>query len=235
MQINNIYNLDALEYMKTLKDNSVDLIFSDVPYALGSDVIILPNGKPEYSKAADFMAKWEQPNGEFWEQWFKEAKRVLKFGGHCLVFGLDRQLMLYKYYACFAGFTEKQSLYWYFISNFPKSSDLSKNLDKNAGAEREVVGMKKLNPKDKKIYTPNGKSTFSEGKASGQEITAPTTDLAKKYNGMKYSIAPLKQTNETIMVFQKPYKTGSCLHDVIAMENGDEQLRVVLWILRIIV
>jgi hypothetical protein len=39
---------------------------------------------------------------------------------------------------------------------------------------------------------------------------------------MKYSIAPLKQTNETILVFQKPYKTGSCLHDTLAYENGDD-------------
>jgi len=46
-------------------------------------------------------------------------------------------------------------------------------------------------------------------------------EIAQKYNGMKYSIAPLKQTNETILVFQKPYKTGSCLHDTLAYENGD--------------
>jgi hypothetical protein len=46
-------------------------------------------------------------------------------------------------------------------------------------------------------------------------------EIAQKYDGMKYSIAPLKQTNETILVFQKPYKTGSCLHDTLAYENGD--------------
>ena len=48
-------------------------------------------------------------------------------------------------------------------------------------------------------------------------------ELSQKYNGMKYSIAPLKQTNETILVFQKPYKTGSCLHDTLAYENGDAE------------
>ena len=47
-------------------------------------------------------------------------------------------------------------------------------------------------------------------------------ELSQKYDGMKYSIAPLKQTNETILVFQKPYKTGSCLHDTLAYENGDD-------------
>ena len=48
-------------------------------------------------------------------------------------------------------------------------------------------------------------------------------ELSQKYDGMKYSIAPLKQTNETILVFQKPYKTGSCLHDTLAYENGDAE------------
>ena len=46
--------------------------------------------------------------------------------------------------------------------------------------------------------------------------------LSEKYKGFRYSISPLKQTNETIMVFQKPYKTGSCLHDTLAYENGDK-------------
>ena len=121
---------DCLELMKTLPDNSIDLIFCDPPYALGSEVIIKENGKPEYKKAVDFMNKWDQPDGTFWEEWFCEAKRVLKYGGHCLMFGMDRQLWFNCYYANYAGFTQKQSLYWYFISNFPKASDLSKNLDK---------------------------------------------------------------------------------------------------------
>jgi hypothetical protein len=51
-------------------------------------------------------------------------------------------------------------------------------------------------------------------------------EIAKKYDGFKYSIAPLKQVVETIMVFQKPYKTGSCLHDVLAYENGDNECTV---------
>jgi hypothetical protein len=49
------------------------------------------------------------------------------------MFGIDRQLFLFGYYANLAGFETKQSLYWYFISNFPKASDLSKMIDKNAG------------------------------------------------------------------------------------------------------
>jgi site-specific DNA-methyltransferase (adenine-specific) len=221
-----IENKDALQWLKEQPEYSADLIYCDPPYALGSEIIIKPDGKPDYKKAVDFMAKWEMPDGAFWEEFYKEANRVLKHGGHLLMFGIDRQLFLFGYYSNLAGFETKQSLYWYTISGFPKASDLSKMIDKNAGAEREVVGMKKLNAKDKKVYTPNVKSTFSEGKESGQEITTPTTDLAKKYDGFKYSIAPLKQVVETIMVFQKPYKTGSALHDVLAYENGDNECTV---------
>lgn len=36
----------------------------------------------------------------------------------------------------------------------------------------------------------------------------------------------VKQTNETIMVFKKPTKTGSVLHDAIAYENGDNEITV---------
>jgi hypothetical protein len=61
------------------------------------------------------------------------------------------------------------------------------------------------------------------------DIKSPVTDLAKKYDGYKYSISPLKQTCETIMVFQKPYKTGSCLHDTLAYENGDETCACFAW------
>ena len=53
----NLQNGDCLELMKGLGDNSVDLIFCDPPYALGSEVIIKPDGKPEYKKAVDFMNK----------------------------------------------------------------------------------------------------------------------------------------------------------------------------------
>jgi DNA modification methylase len=221
-------NANCLDVLKETAANSQDLIFCDPPYALGSDVIIRKDGKPDYRKAVDFMSKWQQPDGYFWEAWFAEAFRVLRYGGRVVMFGMDRQLMLNKYYACFAGFAEQQSLYWYFISNFPKASDLGKMLDKNAGAEREVVGegehwgranRTSKNKSDKNmVFKYDGKA---EQIASVQPLTAPATTLAQKYDGMKYSIAPLKQTNETILVFQKPYKTGSCLHDTLAYENGD--------------
>jgi len=222
-----IENKCALVWLKEQADFSADLIYCDPPYALGSEIIIKPNGKPDYKKAVDFMAKWEMPDGAFWEEFYKESNRVLKHGGHLLMFGIDRQLFLFGYYSNLAGFETKQSLYWYFISNFPKASDLSKMIDKNAGAEREVVGIDKTKQRPNAEISRNKETTHNKGlMGNGGKIEAPTTDLAKKYDGFKYSIAPLKQVVETIMVFQKPYKTGSCLHDVLAFENGDNECTV---------
>lgn len=286
---------DSLEYLRSKADFEFDINFSDPPYALGSEVIIRPDGKVDYKKANDFMNKWEMPTGEYWEQWFKEAYRTLKHGGYCVMYGMDRQLLLFKYYANLAGFIEQQSLYWYFISNFPKATDLSKQIDKSNGrtqnqykefakylkekriekgytktqidkicdiksscyiwegdktgqiqtptlkhykiikpilnldnrfdelierveAEREVISTRKGLKSNDGVFNNENSGLFDKD----IDITAPSTELAKKYEGYKYSISPLKQTNETIMVFQKPYKTGSCLHDTLAYENGDD-------------
>lgn len=223
---NKIQCEDSLEFLKKQPDFFFDINYSDPPYALGSEIIIKNNGKVDYKgKASDFMNKWDMPNGVYWEEWFKEAYRTLKYGGYLIMFGMDRQLLLFKYYASLSGFQERQSLYWYFISNFPKASDLSKNLDKNAGTEREIIGKDPEAKRRNKINSPLApKDGWNKNNMLGEcDITAPSTNLAKKYNGYKYSISPLKQTNETIMIFQKPYKTKSCLHDTLSYEKGNKE------------
>lgn len=139
-----IENKCALQWLKEQPDFSADLIYCDPPYALGSEIIIKPNGKPDYKKAVDFMAKWEMPDGAFWEEFYKECMRVLKHGGHLLMFGVPRQNMLFKYYANFAGFQSKQSLIWYTISGFPKASDLEKNILKSLENELQKKGISEI-------------------------------------------------------------------------------------------
>jgi hypothetical protein len=215
---------DALEWLKSQEDNSADLLFCDPPYALGSEITIRQDGKPDYSKAVDFMNKWEMPDGKFWEEFYKEAFRVMKFGGHLIMYGMDRQNFMFKYYGHLAGFTGKQSLYWYFISNFPKASDLSKNIMKNVGDDGEETGeVKKHAQKGVSVAEERGAiGGGSFGEAREEKLKVPTNPIAKKYSGYKYSVAPLKQVVEEIMVFQKPYITGSCLHDTLKMEQGIE-------------
>jgi DNA modification methylase len=218
---NKVITSDSLEYLKLFNDYQADILFCDPPYALGSEVIIRQDGKVDYKKASDFMNKWEMPTGEYWEKWFIEAYRILKHGGYLIMYGMDRQLLLFKYYASLAGFQEQQSIYWYYISNFPKATDLSKMIDKNAGVEREQLEPSP-NARPNSLKEENLYKAGTVGKEFN--LTSPSTELAKKYDGYKYSISPLKQTCETIMVFKKPNKTGSVLHDTLAMENGDDTI-----------
>lgn len=220
---------DSLAFLELAPDFYHDIIFADPPYALGSEIIIRKDGKVDYAKASDFMNKWEMPTGVFWEAWFKEAYRTLKHGGYLLMYGMDRQLLLFKYYASLAGFQEQQSIYWYYISNFPKATDLSKMIDKSFGTKGEIIG--EVNTSGwKSQQIKNQKLGYREYKAglpfehADKNIYAAGHDIAKKYVGYKYSVSPLKQTCETIMVFKKPNKTGSVLHDTLAMENGDESI-----------
>jgi hypothetical protein len=224
-----IINANSLEYIKDIPDNSVDIIFIDPPYNLSTKWTIV-DGKPEVvGLAKDFMNKWDGLMGADLELLFTHYHRILKYGGRVIVFGIDRQDMPFKYYACYAGFVEQMSLYWYFISSFPKSADLSKIIDKHYNVQREVIGVKNYSmPKADNSMSENSYGISGGKLANGNtaerinaNITAPCTDLAKKYSGYEYSVAPLKQTVEEIMVFQKPYKTGSCLHDVLAYENGN--------------
>jgi len=221
---------DSLQFLTTKQEHEFNILYADPPYALGSSVIVRPDGKVDYHKASDFMSKWEMPTGDYWEKWFKEAHRVLKNGGWLIMFGIDRQLLLFKYYALLAGFEEQQSLYWYFISNFPKATDLSKMLDKNANVEREQVKSKpRPETSGTMAYSDDTRPWIEKSRELGyheHDSNIPVSDLAKKYDGYKYSISPLKQTNETIMIFKKPSKTGSVLHDTLAFENGDTTINV---------
>ena len=74
------------------------------------------------------------------EQWATECLRVLTPGGHMLAFGGTRT---WHRLACAiedAGFEVRDSIAWLYGSGFPKSLDVSKAIDKAAGAEREAAG-----------------------------------------------------------------------------------------------
>src|SRR5699024_9769848 len=68
-----------------------------------------------------------------------ECMRVLKPGGHMVVFAGSRTQDLMGLSIRLAGFEMRDSLAWLYGSGFPKSHDVSKGIDKLAGAERERV------------------------------------------------------------------------------------------------
>lgn len=97
-----LHQKDAIEFLKSLADNSIDAIVTDPPYGL------------------KFMGKkWDcdVPSVEVWV----EALRVLKPGGHVLSFGGTRT---YHRLVCAiedAGFEIRDMIEWVFGSGYPKS------------------------------------------------------------------------------------------------------------------
>ncbi len=112
---------DCLERMRELPDCSVDACVTDPPYGLS------------------FMNKaWDHdvPQAVVW----REVLRVLKPGGHLLAFAGTRTQHRMAVQIEDAGFEIRDMIAWVYGSGFPKSLDVSKAIDKAAGAEREVVG-----------------------------------------------------------------------------------------------
>jgi hypothetical protein len=115
---------DCLDVLRTLDDNSVDSIVTDPPYGLS------------------FMGKkwdYDVPAVEVWA----ECLRVLKPGGHLLAFAGTRTQHRMAVRIEDAGFEIRDMIAWVYGSGFPKSLDVSKAIDKAAGATREVVGTRK--------------------------------------------------------------------------------------------
>jgi site-specific DNA-methyltransferase (adenine-specific) len=186
-------NGDCIEQMRQLPPNSVDSIVTDPPYELG------------------FMGKsWDSTGIAYSVKMWDEALRVLKPGGHLLAFSGSRT---YHRMACAiedAGFEIRDQIMWVYGSGFPKSMDVSKAIDKQAGVEREVVGSVTTN-----VGMQGG--NFTAGSQTGLvNITAPTTDKAKQWAGWGTALKP---AHEPIVLARKPL-IGTVATNVIIHGTG---------------
>jgi hypothetical protein len=188
--MNQIIQGDCLEVMRGLPDNSVDAIVTDPPAGIA------------------FMNKsWDKDKGgrAQWIDWMSkvaaECNRVIKPGGHALVWAIPRTSHWTMTAWEDGGWEPKDKIYHAFGSGFPKSLDVSKAIDKAAGAEREVVGQA-IRLGDAKPYERNGVAGvgFSTSETRGN-ITAPATEAAQQWQGWG---SALKPAIEEWCLFRKP-------------------------------
>ena len=214
---------DCLEELKRLDDNSVDAVITDPPYGLS-------NTKP--AQVADVLAAWVTGDtvsvpakrggfmGKDWDSFvpppavWAECMRVLKPGGHMAVFAGARTQDLMGLSIRLAGFEIRDTLGWIYGSGFPKSMDVSKAIDKAAGAEREKVpatgGLTN--------YAVMNDDGWSKIRQANPVMDGPTpaTSEAKQWDGWGTALKP---AIEPIILARKPLD-GTVANNVLAHGVG---------------
>jgi DNA modification methylase len=180
-----VFHGDCRDVLRGLPDNSVDSIVTDPPYELG------------------FMGKkWDSSGIAYDVTVWLECLRVLKPGGHILAFGGSRTWHRLAVAVEDAGFELRDSIAWIYASGFPKSLDVSKAIDKKAGAQREVVGQ---NPYSTRRPNAVPGQVMDTGLGVNHAITAPATSEAEKWQGWGTALKP---AFEPVVVGRKPFGKG---------------------------
>ena len=144
-----------------------------------------------------FMGKsWDGGKVAYDVALWQQVLRVLKPGAPLLAFGGTRTYHRMVVAIEDAGFEIRDQLAWMYGSGFPKSLDVSKAIDKAAGAVREAVGQAHRKATGRMAQGEGG-FAFAEDYA----LTAPATPLAQQWQG--YGTA-LKPAHEPIVLARKP-------------------------------
>jgi len=186
METGRVIEGDSKDVLQELPENSVHAIVTDPPYGL--------NFMPDVTNGWDDFEPREYQ--EWCEVWAKRARRVLRPGGHLLAFSGNRT-----HHRLFsgvedAGYEVRDTITWHYGSGFPKALDVSKAIDKQEDAEREVVGTR-----EQRANSPDSDVGLNNSSGEVEEITAPATDAAERWQGWK---THLKPASEFVVVARNP-------------------------------
>jgi site-specific DNA-methyltransferase (adenine-specific) len=141
--------------------------------------------------------------------------RVLKPGGYMLAFGGSRMYHRLASGVENAGFEIRDQIMWIYGSGFPKSMDISKQIDKREGAEREVIG--------KTNGSGMTKSNVEQG-AQKRNVTEwnvysnnPVSNSAKEWEGWGTALKP---AHEPIVMARKPLSEKTVVDNVLEWGTG---------------
>lgn len=208
-----LLNGDCLAVMRGMPDGSVDAVVCDPPYGLSAEPDVAEvmrhwlAGDDYVHTGNGFMGKsWDSfvPGPSVW----REALRVLKPGGHLAAFFGTRTYDIGTLAIRLAGFEVRDQLAWVYGSGFPKSLDVSKAIDKAAGAVREVIGV---------AGRSATKTIGTVGHVGGEYMeTAPATPEAARWAGWGTALKPAW---EPICLARKPL-IGTVASNVLAHGTG---------------
>ncbi len=187
---------DCLIELKKIMANSIDSVITDPPAGIS------------------FMGKaWDDDKGgrKQWIEWMStvmaECLRVLKPGGHALIWAIPRTSHWTATAIEDAGFEVRDVVTHLFGSGFPKSLDISKAIDKEAGAKREITGFDRSGSTSRAFQ--------SEEKTTAGRYAK--TDQAKTWQGFGTALKPAA---EFWILARKPLSEKTVAKNVLKHGTG---------------
>jgi hypothetical protein len=159
---------------------------------------------------------WDGDPIAFTEDFWREVARVLKPGAHVVAFGGSRTYHLLASAIEAAGLEVRDQIQFLYGSGFPKSLDVSKAIDKAAGAEREVVGPGKRH-NSRAFGSGEGDPDYGTFAGGIPALTAPATDLARHWDGWGTALKP---AHEPIVLARKPLSEPTVAANVLKWGTG---------------
>lgn len=197
--------------MSEMPSASVDSIVTDPPAGIS------------------FMGKaWDGDRGgrDEWIAWLQaistEMLRVLKPGGHALVWAIPRTSHWTATALEQAGFEIRDRVNHLFGSGFPKSLNVSKAIDRAAGATRPVVGTRMLSGNAAQTTAEKGgtyaAATDAVGVAAKEiPVTAAATPEAEQWDGWGTALKPAV---EDWWLVRKPLEEKTVAAQVLETGTG---------------
>jgi site-specific DNA-methyltransferase (adenine-specific) len=196
--LNTVFHGDCLDVLKTFPDNYFDSLITDPPSSIS------------------FMSmKWDDDKGGMlnWINWLSEvmneAMRTMKPGAIGLVWSIPRTSHWTGMALELAGFRIIDIVHHANGGGFPKGQDVSKQIDRMLGEEREVIGI---------LSCKNGTNALGGSWQDNPTLTKSSSELAKQWDGWK--TPALKPAIEGWWLVQKKCSESSIVRNILKHGTG---------------
>jgi len=188
----------------TLAEASIDAVVTDPPYHLTTGA-----GTRGFMNQA-----WDGGGVAFDPALWKLVHRVTKPGAHVLAFGGTRTYHHLVAAIEAAGFAIRDCVLWLYGTGFPKSRNVSIDIDKMNGAEREVLERRTFGASSlMRALTANSNNTaFSPGERHHHNRTRPASPEAQRWDGWGTALKP---ACELIVLARKPLSERNTATNVL--------------------